>query len=221
MGTERGAIPINYKSHFGNVLPQSIRDYTLAWKSDFSITDIGRYKATVALGYGEDGIKSASAITYFWVIPVKWTLITLGVLALFITLIVFMVKAYIRRMLTLAGVNVSKPRDTEADDEIQTRDVHVRRTYTRVAEPLRNGVLDLRSRLTAVDESASIMTIIVRFVIQYKWFFVSVSILIAIFITITAYIGQATESDKQYQVMIDEGENATVLDDQDVKILQE
>lgn len=220
-GTERGVIPINYQTHFGNVLPQSIRDFNLTWKSDFSITDIGRYKAIVTLGYGENGIKSASAITYFWVIPVKWTLITIAILATFIALIVIMVKAYIRRMLMLAGVDVSKQRNFENEGIIKTPDVKMKQTYTRVSEPLRSGVLDLRTRLTTAEESVDIVRTVMSFIILYKWFFISICILILIFVSVTTYISKATEADKQYQVTVDEGGGVKVLDDADVETLMQ
>ncbi len=41
-GTHRGSVPVNYQTHFGNVLPQSIRNFSFCWKSDFGIADIGR-----------------------------------------------------------------------------------------------------------------------------------------------------------------------------------
>lgn len=204
-GTERGTIPVNYQTHFGNVLPGTIRDFTFSWKSDFKLSDIGRYKAEATLGYGEDGIKNVSAIAYFWIVPVKWTLIVLAVLALFISFVVFMVRAYVRRMLTLAGVDVEKNHETE----IEAVEKNVRSTYRTVSAPIRHGVLDLRSQLTTVNETRELITTVVRFIVLYKYFFISVCALIAIFITITLYISHATQVNQDYEITID-GENASV-----------
>lgn len=206
-GTTRGTIPINYQSHFGNVLPKSIRDFRFTWQSDLSFTDIGRYKAEVTLGYGEDGVKSASSVAYFWVVPVKITLITLGILGLFITLIVWMVKAYVRRMLTLAGVSVDEVQEASKPEPKKEKI-----TYKKVSAPIRSGVLDLRQQLHAVDESIDFVTTLWRFVIEYKAFFISILFLIVIFITTAIYIGRATEENQDYRVIIDEGDAQTVIE---------
>ena len=71
MGQERGIIPINQASQFGNVLPESIRKFTFTWKGEWSVSDIGRYTAMATLAYGSEERQFASAKTYFWVIPVK------------------------------------------------------------------------------------------------------------------------------------------------------
>ncbi len=141
-GTERGVIPVNYQTHFGNVLPKTIRDFRFSWQSDFGITDIGRYTAEVTLAYGQNGVKSTSATAHFWVIPVKTTVITLTILALFIWLIVLIVRAYVRKMLLLAGVDV----DTQSlSKDIGIKPVipiikPVKNTYKKVSAPLRSGV---------------------------------------------------------------------------------
>ena len=217
-GTERGKIPVNYQTHYGNVLPQSIRDFTFTWKSDFQITDIGRYKAVATLAYGQDGIKSATATTYFWIIPLKGTLITLAVLISFIALIVLMVKAYVRRILALAGVDVTQQKraDRERKEAVQleaqaAKEVHLK-SYRTVSAPLRSGVLDLRQRLSTVEESIDVLATVGRFVVQYKWFFISLCALIGIFISTVLYISSATEEGQDYEVTIIENGTETVLE---------
>ena len=87
------SIPINAQTHFGNVLPNSIRKFEFTWKGEQSLSDIGRYKAVVTLGYGIEGRKFQSSATYFWVIPVKSVLMVLGG-ALFIVLFVLCFPSY-------------------------------------------------------------------------------------------------------------------------------
>lgn len=198
-GTERGTIPVNYQSSYGNVLPESIRDFAFSWKSDFKLSDVGRYKAIATLAYGEDEVKSTTAIAYFWIIPIKWTLIVIAIVALFVSFIVFMVKAYIRRMLMLAGVDVSK----SAHDEKVVPKKDITSTYRTVSAPLRHGVIDLRTQLTAVDESLGIIKAVIHFMRSYKFFFISVCILIVMFITVTLYIGRVTDTERAYEVTID------------------
>jgi uncharacterized membrane protein len=200
-GTERGIIPVNYQTHFGNVLPNSIRDFTFVWKSEFGIADVGRYKAIATLAYGENGVKSVTTTTYFWVIPIKATLITVVTLALFIALIVWMIKAYVRRMLTLAGVDVT------ASEELKGSTLN----YKKVSAPLRSGVLDLRQRLSDVEESIDMLSTIIQFVLQYKKFFISVVVLIGIFISAVLYISNATNKDKNYEFTISEPEKESLI----------
>lgn len=203
-GTERGTIPVNYQTHFGNVLPGTIRDFAFSWKSDFRLSDIGRYKAEATLGYGEDGIKNTSSIAYFWIVPVKWTLIVVATLALSVWLIVLMVRAYVRRMLVLAGVDVEKhEREHEPDAPVKK----IAQTYRTVSAPIRHGVLDLRSQLTTAEETIGVVMTIVQFVRAYKYFFISVCALILLFVTITLYIGHVTESDRAYEVTVDTAES--------------
>lgn len=219
-GTERGTIPINYQTRFGNVLPESIRDFSLAWKSEFKITDIGRYKAIATLGYGENEIRSSSAITYFWVIPVKWTLITVCIIAMFITFVVLMVKAYIRRVLALAGVSVPQTPFNDSDvEKIKTKETAMKHTYSRVSAPLRDGVIDLRTRLHTSEKSESTFMTMMNFVIHYKWFFLSVAVLIALFVTVTLYVGSVTNTERAYEVSVDDGTEPKVLNDDAVESL--
>ena len=216
-GTPRGKIPVNYQTHFGNVLPMSIRDFNFSWNSDFRISDIGRYKAVATLAYGENDIKSISAVAYFWVVPIKATLITLVILVSFISFIVWMIRLYVRRMLMLAGVDVESVRGdirTSIPERVerkgkQTRTAHM--SYREVSAPLRSGVLDLRRELSQVEESIDILKTVLLFANRYKLFFISVFVLIGIFTTVVLYIQSSTNENQDYEVIIDnEGSKTTI-----------
>ncbi len=209
-GTERGTIPVNYQTHYGNVLPGTIRDFSFSWKSDFKMTDIGRYKAIATLGFGEDEIQNVTSVAYFWVIPIKWTLIVLAILGIFITLITLMVKAYVRRMLMLAGVDVDAQKTKEEKEKKESPNVKTLHTYRAVAAPIRDGVLDLRTRLTTAEESLDVITTIGRFMLSYKWFFISIGVLVAIFVAVTLYISHATLENQEYEVTVEEGVTTSV-----------
>lgn len=211
-GTERGKIPVNNNTQFGNVMPKSIRAYEFTWKSDFKITDIGRYKAIATLGYGENGVQSTDATTYFWVVPVKGTLITLGILAFFISVIVLMIRAYIRRVLALSGVDVDDRHEMSRERRVTSHDTPVRRVPLRaVSLPLREGVLDLRTQLSSSSERLDTAKTIFHFVGRYKWFFISVCTLILIFVICVLYIQHAREERTDYTIMQKEGESMRIL----------
>jgi LytR cell envelope-related transcriptional attenuator len=104
-GQERGVVPINRQSHFGNVLPSSTRQFTFSWRGDWSLSDIGRYEAVVTLAYGTDARQFVSRKTYFWVIPTTPLLLVLGGFVLFLGLTTWLVRLYVRRLLSGAGVS--------------------------------------------------------------------------------------------------------------------
>jgi hypothetical protein len=219
-GTERGMIPINSQSHFGNVLPQSIRNFKFTWSSDYKVTDIGRYKAIVTLAFGESGVKSASATTYFWVIPIKTTLITLLIIGLCIAGIVWMIRAYVRRMLALAGVDMQQQKKSsiEARTETPSSALSTKKvSYRKVSAPIRDGVLDLRRRLDTAHESYDVLKTMGSFIVQYKIFFLSVGALIVMFIGLVIYIDRATIEDVDYTVIINEGDSEKKLDSSKIK----
>lgn len=208
-GTERGRIPVNYRSNFGNVLPESIRDFTFSWRTDFKITDIGRYKALATLAYGVDGVKSVDATTYFWVIPVKATVITLLVLGIFVALITLMVRAYIRRVLSLAGVGMSQKEILPTPPD---RGEKMRTTYQKAAAPITHGVLDLRARLRDMPIQKTRTAVIIDFVLQYRIFFLSVLALTVIIASLWWYVRSATDDDQTYEVrVIEDGMSAPVM----------
>jgi hypothetical protein len=219
-GTQRGSVPINYKTHFGNVLPNSIREFKFTWSSDFKITDVGRYKAIATLTYGEDGMKSVTSTAYFWVIPIKATLITIASIIVFITLIVLMIKAYVRRILALAGVDVDAERERKREEKESRkleRESKSKKAITHAAAPLKSGVVDLRQRLEGRDDAFDVIKTIFEFVVNYKKFFVSLALLIGIFIVTAVYISNATEESKDYTVTITEGGTTTTLEGENIK----
>ncbi len=220
-GTERGVIPVNNQTHFGNVLPRSIRDFKFSWKGESSLTDIGRYKAIATLAYGENGVKSASATSYFWVIPIKATLITLGTLIAVVLLISWMIKLYVRRMLILAGVDVEREADLRKVDKkslaVHDKSIVLKPKYKTVTAPLQSGARDLRDRLSEVDELIDVVHTIFRFVVQYRLFFISVLILILIFVGAVLYVSDASKSGREYEVIIQEGDRDKVLTNEEIE----
>ncbi len=214
-GTKRGEIPINQQTHYGNVLPKSIRDFRFTWSGESSLTDIGRYKAEATLVYGEDAIQNTTAITYFWVIPVKATLITLGSLALFIYLVTWMIRLYVRRMLALAGVDVHTMEHVGTVHTLEDEhDVRLA-SYSVVSAPLRDGAHDLRERLSGVTEFIDMLKTLGGFVRTYKVFFFSMFILIAGFVGIVLYISDASEANRAYEVRIKEGDSERIIHSSD------
>ena len=88
------------------VFPGTVRAYAPVWSSDqFAF---GRYQAVLSIVYGEDGRKTISSTTSFWVLPLKLILIVLGSLFAAIVGLYILVRIYIRRKLQEMGVASSK-----------------------------------------------------------------------------------------------------------------
>jgi len=177
-GKERGVLPINQNSQFGNVLPDSIRKYTFSWTGDWSFADIGRYKAVTTLAYGDQTKKFADSTTTFWVIPWRALLLVFGIVGGLGWFVIWGIKLYIRRMLQLAGVTPELRRDS--------RNKPVSSNVS-ITAPIEEGILDLRSglsigngslwqRLLTVAKSYKVSLVIfgalVLFIALFVWYLV-------------------------------------------------
>jgi len=196
-GEERGLIPVNRQTLFGNVLPDSIRKYSFSWSGEWSLADIGRYTVVATLAYGEGSRQFASAETAFWVIPWKITLTVLAILFAFITFLVWSIKLYIRKMLKIAGVSADSQQVNRVDYRVKKN-----RSVSMVA-PIEEGILDLRARFQDSDSLREKLSSTLAFVSKYRIFF-SLLILVVLFvIAIIWYITAASTSDRPYEVVIE------------------
>jgi hypothetical protein len=96
-GKDKGAIAINQGSDFGNVLPGDIRKWEYSWPHDSSLLEMGRHKAVLILGFGNQARQTVDQTMYFWVIFIKPLLIALAVVIAFISLIVLSIRYYIKQ----------------------------------------------------------------------------------------------------------------------------
>lgn len=208
-GTERGFIPVNHKTNFGNVLPKSIRKFSFTWEGTPSITDIGRYKAVATIAYGIDAKQSVDRTVYFWVIPVRATLITLGFIAGFILFVMFAVRLYIRSMLRLAGVD---PRLVQTTKAVRRAKI----TRKEMVAPIREGVLDLRRsvvRSAVKEEKVKGLSYFIR---DYRTFFLSTIIGILGVGLIVWYIVDARGTERPYEVTMKQTDGDVTITSEEV-----
>jgi phage pi2 protein 07 len=192
-GQERGVVPVNQRTLFGNVLPQSIRAYNFSWKGEWSVSDIGRYTAVATLAYGDDERQFASLGTAFWIIPWKVLGSIVLILGAFIALFTWATRAYIRHMLKLAQVGL-----------VSQNDVRVPVSKVSVVAPLEAGILDLRSRLRNDRTSIEFLQTILSFIKTYRSFFIVVSAAIVFLVTVGWFIRSASAPDRGYEFTIEE-----------------
>lgn len=94
-GKKVGTLRINDSG--GAVLPNQRRTFSVKWEGE-GLT-FGRYEAIAALLYGEEGRKTISAATSFWVLPLRIILPILGTLLFIILIIYFGMRFYLNRRL--------------------------------------------------------------------------------------------------------------------------
>lgn len=194
-GQERGIVPVNRRTMFGNVLPESIRKYTFSWEGEWSLADIGRYTAIATLAYGSEGRQFTSSETSFWVIPWKILLGVFLFLASFVAFMVWAVKLYVRKMLSMAGV-------TPELHQLSRRTKHPHRHRVSVVAPLEAGMLDLRSRISDSGSWRDRLCALRDFISNYRLFFAAVLLLCIFTGSLVWYISSASVSERGYEVTI-------------------
>ena len=222
-GQERGIIPVNQKTLLGNVLPQSVRKFSFDWKSDWSLTDIGRYTAITTLAYGVDTRQFMTADTAFWVIPWKFLLLVFGTIGGFIALMTWAIKLYVRRVLALAGVapalTMQPPVEPEkpATKTAQTIKGTKRKAQKMAAEivaPIEVGILDLRSRLDRTKDLKAGVLVFITFVRTYWKFFIAVVALGLFIWAVVWFVSGALTPARDFEVTVEEnGQSVTVTSD--------
>lgn len=210
-GKERGVVPINHKTHFGNVLPESIRQFEFTWQGEQSFSDIGRYKAQLTLGYGEDSRKFSTRATYFWVVPVKAVLTVLGSLIALFLFVTWAIKAYIRRMLALSGVELNAYKRPLARDG----DVLIKKGST-IQKPVRAGILDLQQRLKHTKAFLDTVKTLSTFIWAYRLFFGAVLVFVLVFVALWYFLSDVTKEQRDYEVIIENPDTDISISSEDI-----
>jgi hypothetical protein len=194
-GEVRGVIPINQSTQFGNVLPESIRKFTFSWKGEWSVSDIGRYTALATLAYGTEARQFSSQETTFWVIPFKLLFGILLGLAVFGGLVTWLVRLYVRHMLTMAGIDVSDHYSKKVVRSATSRTRTVAMHY-----PVALGLSDLKQRwFTSATWQEKGKTLF-GFAYRYKLFFIGVALVVCFTAVLIWYVASANTSHRGYEV---------------------
>jgi hypothetical protein len=140
-GKERGVVPVNQNTQFGNILPESKRTWEFQWKGEDNFLEMGRYRAELLLGFGQQANQTASATVYFWVVPVVPVAGIIGGFILFLVVMILGIRAYIRKAVTLArrsaGLSETGPRLSISHN--------IRLTPNMLKGPIKEAIVDLRN----------------------------------------------------------------------------
>lgn len=214
-GKERGVIPINRTTHFGNVLPNSIRQFEFTWRGEQSLSDIGRYKAVLTLGYGIDSRKFATSTTYFYVVPLKALTLLFGSVLLGFWFAAWAIKAYVRRMLALSGLDTGDYKHTRRP-LVREGDVLIEKRRPRVEAPLKSGWQDLTDRLKQAQAIIDRLRALLGFVRQYKLFFLSLLGFAVLFVVLFIFVREVSQEQKDYEVTIDNAGSDITLSSEEI-----
>lgn len=212
-GKERGVIPINHQTHFGNVLPHSIRKFDFSWEGEPSFSDIGRYTAVLTLAYGDDDRQFVTSKAYFYVIPIKAGLIVLASILAFVLFITWAIKAYVRRMLVLAGVDPMSA--AKERNYARPGDVRIEKPVS-IKAPVERGVLDLKRRMENARAFSEKLRSLYAFFVQYRLFFFGAAVFAIAISAGTFFVIAANKEHRNYQVTIQNAGNNVTLSSEDV-----
>lgn len=210
-GKQRGVIPINQQTRFGNVLPKSIRKFEFEWKGAWNPLEFGRYKAVAVLTYGTDQKQNVESTRHFWVIPVKETVSIVGGLIIFLLFFFWALRRYIRRSLAietqrLTGKPVTRP-STKG-----TKTVAKRITKTKAQPESSQGRLSaivallVRPIRYALSQGRFTQTIS-----RYPLFYISIGIILIGIIGIVIYFTQVLQSNRSFEVEVKKPDNNNLI----------
>lgn len=208
-GSERGVIPINYQTHFGNVLPNSIRKFSFTWTGEQSSYDIGRFKAVATLGYGEDSKNFTTSTTYFWIIPLQQIALVLGGFLILFWFLSYAIKMYIKRMLLLAGLE-PMTRHTPPSQKYNTYSTHtslptktvIVRRYQTATGPVRHSIFELMQNLKSARALGDVISVIVAFFLRNKIFLLFLLVIVGIVGLMIWFFGDINTKLRPYDVSI-------------------
>ena len=154
-GKEKGLIPMNQNTSFGNVLPGAIRKWSFDWQAGDSLMDMGKYRADLVINYGTKAVETLEQKTYFWVIYVKPLAILGGSITGFILFVYLFIRWNVRRAMKAVQAQMGAPMRQSVEKRIvQAPRVVKKITPTPSVKPVQkiepakrdNGVIDLRKK---------------------------------------------------------------------------
>jgi len=148
-GNEKGSILINHNSDFGNVLPGSVRKWNFFWEGEKKISEMGRYKASLVLTYGEEAKETVFYNLYFWVVYWKILFSVIFGVVFVIFLIVLMIKRSVKNAVTSARLSAGldlAPEDKDKYSSSEIKEFTKRKMKAKVVKK-NDKVVDLRGKM--------------------------------------------------------------------------
>jgi hypothetical protein len=204
-GRDRGRIAIDGSNPFGNVLPNSSRKFVFDWKGERNFFDIGRYTARVSLTFGDNETKHVYYTAHFFVLPWIPFSVILGSFMFFAWFVRVVARRYVAQAILLEEERLGSVR-TGA----------VRLTLSVLRRPLSGNVLDLTAP-ASVDhprggDSARVWrSHLYRRLQEQHLMFGSLVVFLISFLLILFYFYQVFQSERSYQMTVQQGTGEHVV----------
>ncbi len=213
-GEERGVIPINQNSNFGNVLPDTVRKFIFTWKGEWSISDIGRYTAIATLAYGSDGRQFTNSRTSFWVIPYKLILGVLLGLAIFVSIVSWLIRLYIRHMLIMAGIDVNEFKNSKQTNTLAMR--YRKHQKIKLHSSIKVAYTNLQQHVLQAKGLSNKYKAAFNYIFQYKLLIIAIVLIVAMIILLVVYVINANTSYRSYEVAYVNSDETVTLTSEDI-----
>lgn len=210
-GKERGRIPVNEQTDFGNVLPDTVRKFEFDWSGEANFFEVGRYKAVATVVYGSEGNRQNDHwTTYFWVIPVKPALYVFSGFFLFTFFMVWSIRRYVRRAVEMEkrymynrGVQAPAPQQPTPQAPVR-KEAPKLQTLTR---PLVAGAVDLRSSVSrrqgeGTHDTGEKVGSFGQFFKKYYLFILFLIIVIVAIFAASLYFKEVLVSERDYEFTV-------------------
>jgi len=216
-GQSRGLIPVNQRTQFGKVLRETTREYTFRWQGDVSFFDIGRYTARATVGYGEGTKKFDSATTHFWLIPYTAISLIVGGFIVFLYVISWAIKAYIRKMLFIAGVDPRyRPTYHEKFSKANDPNAIVIANYSRSIAPVRVSMVELRTGLMSARSWRDYASFLKHYVYSIRKALLVMITILTFSILMHLVFVNGRESDRAYNITINNEGREEIVNSEEV-----
>jgi len=213
-GEVRGEVPINRNTMSGIVPHESVRKHEFTWTGDWSLSDIGRYRAVATLAFGEESRQFSSQEAVFWVIPWKPLLLIFSVVLGFFLFVIWAVKLYIRRALGAAVQSAGLQSD---QFPYASAPAPMARRSGSVTSPIERGILDLRQRFQDTDTFSGRVRETAQFIGSYRLFFFSILVVIGFVWLVVWFVRDANTETRPYEVEIGGVGGQMTLDAEDIE----
>ena len=210
-GEERGVIPINQRSLFGNVMPDSMRVFQYSWAGESSMLDFGRYRAEAVVSYGVNQRQTLTQTIYFWVIPIKGIAYTLGTFFILVFIVVISVRLYVRKILASVGLDkdviLKRAKKEESSEEENVIEGSIlKTTYLHLV----NSYSDFKLNLSQTSSFKEV-TVLLKSIVSKNYFLLVVITVLLIFVTLlVVYIRQVTVPERGYTVILHDEQDVMV-----------
>lgn len=198
-GKERGIIPINQKTEYGNILPQSSRKWTFSWQRENNLFEAGRYKAILTLIYGNETKQTVVRELHFWIIPLVPVLAILGGILVLFGLMILIIRIYVKKAISTTLSLAQKEKLISPEIIKKEKPILMEKSSKKISDIIK---IPQKSKLEVPKESKAESK--KPLFLSKKIIFLLILILLLIILGFFLYFKNAPKEDENYQISTQE-----------------